>query len=183
MFKGLAFLLKFCWKFDKRYILFLLANQIVVAAVPLATIILPKYILDELVHGGRPCMLVFYIALLLGINFIGSILSNVCSGQAFLHKSKAFVQFQIYISEKMALADYAALEDPSFLDKREKANKFIFADGHGFAEVLDQAVGIIGQLFIFSGVIWIIGTLHPVIVVIFVLLVAISSIVDAKVKK
>lgn len=183
MFKGLAFLLKFCWKFDKLYILFILANQIIVAAMPLATIVLPKYILDELVNGGRPCMLLFYIALLLGINFIGSILSNVFSGQAFLHKSRAFVQFQIYISEKMALADYAALEDPNFLDMREKANKFIFADGHGFAEVLDQAVGIIGQIFIFSGVIWIIWTLNPVIVVIFALLVTISSIIDAKVKK
>lgn len=183
MFKGLKFLLKYCWSFDKWYIICIISSQFISAVSPLLFIIIPKFILDELMNQKRSIVLFLYILILVGTNIIISILANLLNGQAFLHKSKAFVQFQIFLSEKMALADYDQLENPDFLDKREKANKFIFADGQGFAEVIDQAANIIGKVFVFLGVITIISTLNILIVIIFVVLVLLSTYIDSKAKK
>ena len=48
MFKGIGFLMRYTWRFEKRYILYQIARQILVAVVPLSDIIIPKYIIDEL---------------------------------------------------------------------------------------------------------------------------------------
>lgn len=56
---GIAFLLKYSWGKKKSYIIYSILLQILKAAVPLADIVIPKFIIDELIGECRSSYLLF----------------------------------------------------------------------------------------------------------------------------
>ncbi|MDR2407231.1 MAG: ABC transporter ATP-binding protein/permease [Bacteroidales bacterium] len=87
------------------------------------------------------------------------------------------------IAEKLALCDFEQLENPEFLDIKERAGKFLYANGQGFGVVLDSAVNILGKLIIFVGIMAVILTLNLWVVLVFIVLVFLNSLIDSRVKK
>jgi len=61
MFKGFWFLLKFTWKFSRAYVFYIFSLQIVLAATPLLSVVLPRFIIDELLGYQRVNMLLMLI--------------------------------------------------------------------------------------------------------------------------
>ena len=61
-FKGILFLLKFCWNSKKSYILFMIITQFVDAILPLVLVVLPKLLIDELMNQQR----IEYLIMVLG---------------------------------------------------------------------------------------------------------------------
>ena len=182
-FKGIGFLMRYTWRFEKRYILYQIARQILVAVVPLSDIIIPKYIIDELTGGKRVEVLLGWIGLLLAINLLGNWLINFFEGNTFVLKGKVFTKFQTMMADQLSKSDFERLEDPTFLDTKAKAEKFLYADGQGFAAVLGSAFNILGQIFTFAGIVAVIMTLNIGIVLGFVLLILINAFYDSRVRK
>ena len=182
-FKGILFLLKFCWNSKKSYILFMIITQFVDAILPLVLVVLPKLLIDELMNQQR----IEYLIMVLGgagiVLLIGNLLSNFLHTQAFILKGDIFVDFRIMLSEKLAKADYESLENPEFLNTKERAYKFLYGDGQGFASVLDNFFNIISKILNFIGVIFILSTLNILVVILFIVIVLINSFVDARYKK
>lgn len=183
MFKGFAFLLKYTWKFNKMYVVYILLFQLVTASVPLITIVLPKYILDELTNGRRIPYLALYIGLLIGVNLIGGILITFLRGRCFTSKGTVFKNFQLFMAEKLADCDFEQLENPEFLNIKEKAEQFLYANGQGFGVVLDSAINIIGKLFVFAGLVAILSTMNIWIVLLFIVLVLLNALVESKIRE
>lgn len=183
MLKGIIFLIKYTWKFNKMYILYILALQVVNAVTPLIGIVMPKYIIDELIGSQDINKLIFYIAILVGANLIGGGLSTYLTAKTFTSKNIVFNKFQSFITNKLAMCDYEQIENPEFLDIKAKAHKFLYANGQGFGVVLDSFVNIIGKVIVFMGIITVISTLHIGIVCIFIILVLLNAFVEAKVKE
>lgn len=183
MFKGVAYLFKFAQKTQKGYIVLSVLYQFVVALVPLSSIIIPKYIIDELTNLKRTEYLIAYILSLVTINALGGIFSTYLANKCFTLKGKIFVEFQAMLTERLSLCDFERLEDPNFLDIKEKARKFLYANGGGFGVVLDNAFNIIGNVFIFGGIIWVLFQFDVWIVLLFVLLVLLNTFYEAKLKK
>ncbi|MDD3393731.1 MAG: ABC transporter ATP-binding protein [Anaerotignum sp.] len=181
--KSFAFLFKFTWKFSKKYILSALAYQFIAAGIPLVNVILPKYIIDGLIDGRDANYVLCLSFVLVSANLLLGLLSHAFRATMFTSKSIVFNKFQCLISEKLIDADYEYLENPDFLDIKEKARKFLYADGQGFGIVLDSVINIIGKLFIFVGLITIILTLNIYIVILFIILVVLNSIMESNVKK
>ena len=48
MFKSIRFMMGYVWKVRKRYVIYQLIYQILTAAIPLADLVIPKFIIDEL---------------------------------------------------------------------------------------------------------------------------------------
>ena len=48
--------------------------------------------------------------------------------------------------EKLANTDFCNLEKPDYFEIREKANKFLYGDWHGFSYVLESAFAIVGKV-------------------------------------
>ena len=69
--------------------------------------------------------------------------------------------------EKLANTDFCNLEKPDYFEIREKANKFLYGDWHGFSYVLESAFAIVGKVFTLIGIIAIISTMNILIVSIF----------------
>ncbi len=87
------------------------------------------------------------------------------------------------MNSKLADSDFVNLETPEFLDMKEKANKFLYGDWHGFSYVLDSALMIIGQVITLIGLIAIVAALNPWILLVFFMLVLAHSAVEAWAKK
>lgn len=183
MLNGFSFLLRFCWKYNKRYVFYILGVQLVSSLVPLVQVLLPKFIIDELMGPRRFSFLAFWIIVLVGNNFLGGILIDYLKGKSFTAKGVVFIRFQEMLAERMAKCDFCQLENADFLDIKEKAGKFLYANGQGFAVALDSAIDILGKIVVFVGIFSILSTMNIFIVIIFVLLVFLNAIVSGKVKK
>lgn len=48
MFKGIVFFIKNGWKYDKLYIIWRLLFQFINSLIPIVAVIIPKYMIDEL---------------------------------------------------------------------------------------------------------------------------------------
>lgn len=180
---GIGFLLGYTWKKNKSYIIYSILMQILIAVVPLADTIIPKFIIDELMGDKRLPYLIFWISLLLLITLVGSFFIKFFSGRCFLLKSKLFSLFQADLSDRLSSCDFERLEDPNFLDTRAKAEKFLYANGQGFGVVMDNTFNIFGKLLTFIGIITIISTLNFWIVLLFIALVLLNSWYESRVRK
>ncbi len=180
---GIGFLIGYSWKHEKWYVIDSILLQIITAAVPLADTVIPKYIIDELTGMQRVSVLAVYIGLLLLINLLGGWLNNYLSGKCFTLKGRLFALFQADLSERLSCSDFERLEDPNFLDIKAKAEKFLYANGQGFGVVMDSAFNILGKLFTFAGIITIISTLNPLIVLLFIALVLLNALYESTVRK
>ncbi|MDR2044114.1 MAG: ABC transporter ATP-binding protein/permease [Clostridium sp.] len=176
-------MLKYSWKFSKPYVVSVFLLQLVSSILPLAGIVLPKYIIDELLGYRRPQQMIVLIAILTGCNLVAGLLMSYFRGKSFTSKNVVFCKFQTMIAEKLALCDFEQLENPEFLDIKERAGKFLYANGQGFGVVLDSAVNILGKFITFIGIIAIILTLNVWIVLVFIALVFLNALVDFYVKK
>ncbi|WP_251615537.1 ABC transporter ATP-binding protein [Emergencia sp. JLR.KK010] len=183
MFKSFRFLLKLIWKFNKKYIFYAASFQLVTALVPLISVIMPKYIIDELTDLQRLEYLGIYVGILVLTNFVGTILLAFLRGAMFTSKSEVFNDFQCMMAEKLVTCDFESLENPEFLDTKEKAHKILYADGDGFGMVLDYAFNIVGKIFVFAGLIAVLSTLNVGVVFVFVILVLLNSLVESRVQK
>lgn len=183
MLKGLKFLLKQVWKYKKIYVLYEILLQLSKLMIPISTILFPKFIIDELMGKQRTEYLMLYIVEMLLFNFLGGFLTSFFDGKIFVAKGIVFNRFQYDMSEKLLDCDYENIENPEFLDVKEQAEKFLYANGMGFGAVLNSAFNIIGNIFVFAGIVAVISTLSVWVVLIFVILVLLSAYVDSKVRK
>lgn len=183
MFKSFSFLVKYIWKFNKMYIVYVSLLQLFAAAMPLVPAVMSKYIIDELTGDKRIKVLVMLIGILIGYNLIGGFIITFLRGRSFTSKGIAFQKFQTFMAEKLSLCDLEQLENPEFLNAKEKAQQFLYANGQGFGVVLDSAFNIIGKIFVFAGLIAILSTLNIFVVLIFIVIVLISGFFDSKVRE
>ncbi len=179
---GIVYLFKYTWKFRKKYIIFSCLQQLISSLVPLMLIVIPAQIIDELLGGRRMSVIFGYVAVMVTGAFFNNAVCAWLRKECFALKGLLFVDFQEMIARRLAVCDYQKLEDPVFLDTKEKAKKFLFANGQGFGEVMDQAFQIVGNIITFIGIISIIVHLHFAIVIFLVLLVLLNAYVDSRVK-
>lgn len=182
MIKGFLFLVKYTWKFNKIYLVYILFFQMITSLMPLLAVVLPKFIIDELLGEQRTNRIVLYIAILVGYNLIGGLLSRFLQGRCFTSKGAVFAKFQTMLANMLANCDFEQLERPDFLDLKEQAGKFLYANGQGFGVVLDSAINIIGKLFVFVGLVVILARMSIWVVLLFIVLVLLNSFVESKVR-
>lgn len=183
MFKGLWFFVKFGWKCEKRYIIYLVLNQFINSLIPIVAVVMPRYIINELMDLKRPSYIFLYVGILIGYTLIGSLISNYLTWTSFTYRCRVGAEFDVFMHQKTVNADYADLESSEYIEMKEKAKKFLFGNMNGFSYVLDVAVQTLGKIFTLLGIIAIIATLNLLLVLLFVSLVLVSSWIESKVRK
>ena len=111
-----------------------------------------------------------------------NVASNFLNGRMTTTKIDIYYKFQMMLSRNIAQSDYEQIESAAFLDIKEKAAHFLFANGTGFG-LIEAALNIIGKVFVFAGIIGILSTLNIWMIVIFALLVLLSSLVESLARK
>ncbi len=183
MFKGLFFFLRFGWKHDKRYVLWNVLGQLLSSFIPVLTALMPKYIIDELMGARRPERIALLIALFAGYALLAGSLSSYFGHDGFIRRCRVSSQFDTEQHIRLARADLEQLESPAYLDMKEKAQKFLTCDFHGFGYLLDCALRIIGQSVTLVGIAAIIASLNPWIVLSFAMLAGGSVYFESRVRR
>lgn len=183
MLKGILFLLKLYYKYSKRSLVYLFVYTIMYALLPLASIVFPKFIIDELMGGQRVPVLIGQVILFLLIVLFGGTGTQFFQTKFFLKGLDVAKQFQIQLNYLMYEADLQNIESPEYLSLKNKAERFINADGNGFGGVLRKASTIVSNALTLVGLISIISYLNIFVLLIFVILVLITSLFQSRVKK
>ncbi len=180
MFEGVLFLYKFCWKYNKNFVIGNIFLSIVNIIYPLISIVVPSLIINELLLYQRIEVLTQYIILLCGGNFLGSTISTALGGYLLNQKNVLFNEFQLYLSDNLLNADLEQLESADFLVKKEKAYKYLYGDGRGFASIFDDFTNIITQILSIVTLSYIIFQLNGVILIVLFISIFFTSMVDMK---
>ena len=183
MIKGLLFFMRFSWKHEKRYLVYHILNQFVTSMIPIVAVVMPRYIINELIGEQRVVYLAIYIGILVGYTFVATALSSWLRWAGFTHRIKISQDFNAFMHEKTTHADYADIESSRFLEMKGKAEKFLFGDMRGFSYVLDMAVEIIGKSFTVAGVVAVVASLDRLLVLAFVTLALSGGIVEYRIQK
>lgn len=183
MFESLTFLWKYAWNVQKSYLVCLILYQITNTIPPLLIMFFPKVLLDELMGQNRISYLLTYIIIFSIVIFLMKFLSDFLKNTAFYKRCIILEKFQVELNTKLSKVDYACLEDPDFLNLKQNAEKFLYANGQGFSFVLDRAMEIISKVMIFGTVIWIIASLNKAVLLVFLCLAFLNSKAQMRFKK
>jgi len=183
MFKGLRFFLREGWKYDKKYVIWLVLHQLVNSMIPVVAALLPKLVIDELTGAQRVDRLVLYVGVFAGYLLLANALSSFFFWDGFTHRIHVSAEFDLWMHERLAQADFGSLESPAFHDMQAKAKKFLTCDYHGFGYLLDCAIRILGQMFTLIGLIAILMTLNAWFVLLFATLAVACSLVESRATK
>lgn len=183
MFRSLKFLWCYAWRVDKGYLISLVLYQISNSLTPILIMIFSKFIIDEFMGENDFHLLLQLVVFFTTGIFLTKLLSSYFENTAFYKRCIILERFQTELGERLIKTDFENLEDSSFLDMKQNAEKFLYANGQGFSFVLDRAVNIIGKLFIFTTIFSVLLAMNAMILAIFVILVLINSIAQMHLKR
>lgn len=183
MFAGISYFIKICWHYNKKYLAYLSANQILKVCLMLVNLFLPQFILDAVftennVNKGFQIVVVYVSCIaILGI-IINSLarLSNNARTYTFHH-------FQLDLGKYMANVGFETLESKHFLSLKAKAQQYLYGGGQGFASVLENGFEIFGCVATLGVYAFIIFQLNGIMLFLLFILILINTLFNWKIQK
>lgn len=158
--------LKLAWRVSPSYIVMIIFRSLATTAKMLCNIFLFKMLVDELTGAKDIHDLILFGALLvaneIGVSWLLKLLERFMEG-----KSRYFRDAMLgELSNKIMNLEYSYLEDPYYLDLKERA---VFAIGNqdAIGQMINCISTVITQTFTIIGLISILGTLGWVMIVAF----------------
>ena len=170
--KKLSSFLGLAWQAAPGYIVLLAAQAVFAAAKLWLNIILPKFLVDELL-GGRDAGMLFCFGALLVANNVGMTwLDKLC--QRFLEAKQDYLRNEMNkkMAEKIMNLEYSYLEDPYYLDLKERA-VFAISNQDCIANLVLCVSKTFSGALSLAGLLVIIATLGPVMIVVLLAAVAV----------
>ena len=172
-FKKLKMFFSLAFHISPSYFVFLIISTLVNSGQILINVILPKFLIDELIGDKNPTRLIYLGLSIVAANLFFALLSNT---------TKRIMDVKnIYVRDKMSQAmankimnvEYSYLENPYYLDLKERA---VFAlNSQSSMEQLINNVALFLKSFVtVAGLAALMITLSWILVVLLVLVVAIS---------
>lgn len=162
--KKLIHFVKLVWSVSPGYLLLLLCQSLVTGGQMMLNIILPKFLVDELLGGRQEMRLLALGAAVVlgnvGITFLSNTLKRI------LEEKQAFtVNFMNKImAEKIMNLEYSCLENPYYLDLKERA-VFAINNQDAISEVITCGAAAFSSFLTLAGLMAVIATLGPVLIV------------------
>ncbi|MCI9137572.1 MAG: hypothetical protein HFH48_08405, partial [Lachnospiraceae bacterium] len=158
--KKLIHFVKLVWSVSPGYLLLLLCQSLVTGGQMMLNIILPKFLVDELLGGRQEMRLLALGAAVVlgnvGITFLSNTLKRI------LEEKQAFtVNFMNKImAEKIMNLEYSCLENPYYLDLKERA-VFAINNQDAISEVITCGAAAFSSFLTLAGLMAVIATLGP----------------------
>ncbi len=171
--KNIGFMFKYSWNFAKGRYFIAIINIVLDSAQPIFTLLMPKYIIDELTYGRRWNIVGIYIAALVGINLALSGIREFVKYASSESSLKSQWKFSMKHGVICATMDYSKLENSSVKDKVNQA-----INNTSPVQFIDSTVtGFVTNIIQLAGYTYIIATLHPLVILFILLLIFIASLV------
>lgn len=166
-FKKLKTFFQLAWSISPSYIILLILSSLISSGQILINVILPKYLVDELVgNQNMERLIVFGLAIVLS-NFFFYSLANIMKRKMDLKNIYVVEKMNQEMAKKIMNVEYSYLENPYYLDLKERA---VFATRNQASMnylIINIGTALNNSVTIF-GLIVILATLSPILVLLLV---------------
>ncbi len=163
--KNLGYLIHYAWIHAKSRYFFAVISIILDTFQPFFTLIMPKYIIDELTFDKRWNVVLWYILLFIGVQAVFTLIRSLLA--YWDNKSEYRVKFNMSIlfNKYFINMDYGKFEDSSVRNKGE-----IIGLNMNATNLVNVFTKFFTTLFQLIGYTYIVFTLHPLVIVFILLL-------------
>lgn len=162
--KKLVHFMKLAWSVSPAYMLLLLLQSVAGAAKILLNVILPMFLVNELTGEKQTERLILFAALIVANNVGMTLLDNVLNRFCSVLQTKSSNEMLKLMSEKVMNLEYSYLENPKYLDLKERAIFAINNQG-AISQMTTMIFQTFSQALTMTGLIAILATLGPVLIV------------------
>lgn len=169
-------------KIKKTYVPTLIIKAIFKAFAPFINIIMPKFILDELLGSKRIDILVVLVIITIVSNFVINIINRFLSKTINILDLEICNGFDLIIGKKIMDLDFEKLEDPEILNLKELAI-FPVRDQGTIQYLVQDIMKIFTQTITLVSLGILLITLSPILVIFIVLMVLLNTFILKKIQK
>lgn len=162
--KKLVHFMKLAWSVSPAYMLLLLFQSVAGASKTLLNVFLPMLLVNELTGGKRPEQLILFAGLIVANNVGMTLLDNILNRFCSVLQIKSSNEMLKLMSEKVMNLEYSYLENPKYLDLKERAIFAINNQG-AISQMTTMIFQTLSQALTMTGLIAILATLGPVLIV------------------
>lgn len=162
--KKLIHFLKLAWSVSPSYLILLVLNAFTNAAKTVLNVMLPMYLIDELTTGRDMRQLVLYGGLIVLNNVGMTLLTNTFSRFMKVKEQQTRIGMMKLMSEKIMNLEYSYLENPTYLDLKERA-VFVINNQDVIANLIVALADMLSKGATLIGLIVILITLGPVLII------------------
>lgn len=180
--KTMIHFLKLSHGISKTYIPILFVSSIFKALVPFINIIMPKYIIDELMNEQRVKVFIILVSITILGNFILNLINRWLTTVVEIKNREIVYGFDVLIGEKIVNMDFQNIEDPEILNLKEQA-LFPLRNQGAVWRMVEGLVNIVSQIISIVLLIGVISQLNIIIVALVLLIVIINNFIQKKSNK
>ena len=171
--KKLMHFMKLAWSISPMYIIVLVLKALLGGANMLLNVILPKLLIDEIIGEKQVNMLLLFGALIVLNNVLMKLFENILD--RYLNVRGEFVNktMQEKMGEKIMNIEYSCLEDPYYLDLKERA-VFAISNQDAIARLIDYVSKTLTSIVTLVGLLAVLMTLGPVLIILMAVAAALS---------
>lgn len=166
--------LKLTHGISKSYIPLLIISSIFKALIPFIYIIIPKFIIDELINQKRIKVFIALVLIIIIGNLILNLINRWLATIVDIRNMEILNGFNILIGKKIMNMDFEKIEDPEVLDLKEKAI-YLINDHRVIGRMISATVKIFTQIITIIGLMTVIATLDLFIVLFILFIVFLNS--------
>lgn len=150
------------WSISPVYLFVIVINGILNCIQILLQVILPKFLIDELLGDKRVEYLIGISAAIVMVNCVCSLLAK--SIQCYMDSKNSYVTDKMSeaMAEKIMEVDFSYLENPYYLDLKERA-VFAIRNQSVLFQVVQQMTEIVKAIFTIVGLVVLFLSLSPII--------------------
>lgn len=176
---NMGFMFRRSWELARTTYFFITARAIISTVQPFAMLIMPKYILDELAGQKRVDVTLRYIGLYAAVIIFFNISNLLLNRFGAVQNIKTSHSVEMYNSSKFLYMDYSNFVNGQV---RELAVRSVGqVNPQGFAD--GTVLGFFSNLFQLAGYTYIIASLHPIMIVFILIVIALNTLIGKKLNK
>ena len=165
--KKLAHFMKLAWSVSPANMLLKLVQSFLGATKTLLNIVLPMFLVNELTGSKEVERLVLFAGLIVlnnvGLTLLDNLLNRFC---AVLQEKTGNGMLKL-MSEKIMNLEYSYLENPTYLDLKERA-VFTIQNQNAINNMINAIFQTVSQALTMTGMIAILATLGPVLIIVLI---------------
>lgn len=155
-------LLSLAFGISPAYIILIVLNSLIGAAQIVTNVVLPKYLIDELIGSQRVTQLILLGGLIAGSNLAFSLIGKLMQRSLNIQNDYMTNKIQQALGIKLMNVDYFYLEDPYYLDLKERA-AYVCINQNAVFRLITSVSEILKTSVTLLGLISILITLGPVL--------------------
>ena len=181
--KVYGYFLPEAWRTSKGYFVVRIAKMLVVAAMPFINIYYIPAIVAELMGEGRIRRLIFLVAAMVLLEFVSGIANGVLNNVIERYGQFFENHFKMILSKRIMELDFQLTEDKKALDQLELAKNGMSWYSGGLNGLMDPLFSMFSNVITLVGVVALILANTPMIFFIAGAIVAISTLLNARLNK